>query len=693
MMRWPLFKQDKIDKIQILKRIPLFSNLKETDLRFLASESRLIEFKRGDFIYREGDPADCFYVVVSGRLKVFTVQGLTEKVFAYLYEGGHFGEVSLLTDEPHSVNVEVQNDAILLRLEREDFHKLLERSPHVAVEISRILGTRLKEKDRERTGERIKASKIVSVYSAAPQVGKTLFATNLAAGLAVETLKKTILIDFAGESKSALSLLGLERGKPLPLQKSEMAIEDIQKYVSVHPSGFHVLEFSLSDYEREGDEKQLSSLFSRLVFAYDFVVLVLPAKQTFSIQNILLQSDLVYLVTDGDQGHLQVTKLLLNTYFKLPKLRERLRLILNEVKEWYPFSPPDKELFLGSKISHILPYTPNLKTPTQEKGVPFIIAEPEARYSRLVRYMARETGEILVGLVLGSGAALGLAHLGVIKVLEKEKIPIDVVAGSSIGAIVAAALACGKSFEEMEKMVMGISTRRQTYALLGDFDFFWRTGFFRGTRVTQFLKDIFGNITFQETTIPLKVIAMNLTTREELVIDQGSLVNALRESMSIPGIFQPLIQKGQIVVDGAVASPVPIQCLRRMGIRKIIAVNVLPSPHAVLEKRKRLLEAEAKKEATIQKKNLFVRIGYRLRKRFSGFFSPNIFDIMMQSMQTMEYQISEVACQEADVVIRPTHISADWFEFFEAKKFVRHGEEEAIKHLDEIKALVFEKSP
>ncbi len=682
MIPWFFKHPDKVDRTEILRRISLFSAVPDPELRLLSNETRLIEYKKGDFVYREGDPADCFYAIVSGRVKVFTVQEQLEKILIYLYEGDYFGELSVLTGEPHSVNAMVQNDSLLLRIEKESFAKIIERYPQVTVQLSRLLSSRLKQKDRE--GEKIKHSKIISIYSAVPEVGKTLLALNLTASITSETHRNTILIDFAEEGKSVLDLLKLEKKESLDPRQADISLEEIQKYVSVHPLGFHVLEIALHAFQ-EGEGKKLMSLFSRLIFSYDFIVLVLPVKEDSNLESIFTQSDVIYLVTDGEGGHFQRTREILNSRFQNQETRQKVQLILNKRK---PTDETHRETFLGEKIRHSLPYISTIQDHLERKEILFVLTEPTSNYSRTIRYMAREVGDVLVGLALSSGAALGLAHIGVLKVLVKEKIPIDIVSGTSMGAIVAAAWACGKTPDEMEKIVEKLASPSQTFALLADFDFFWNRGFFRGVKVTRFLRTIFGDRTFQDASIPVKVVAVNLNTREEKVFEEGLFFKAVRSSISIPGILQPVFEEGQVIVDGAVVSPVPIDCLRRAGVNKIIAVNALPSPQAVWERRKRLTEAEQKKWATVSKRNIFFRILYRIRKRIVHIFIPNIFDIMMQSMQTMEYQISEVSCRNADVVIRPTHISASWYEFFEAKKFIRRGEEEAQKHLAEIKQLV-----
>ena len=685
MIPWFFKHPDKVDKKEILRRISLFVAVPEPELRLLANETRLVEYKKGDLVYREGDPADCFYAIVSGRVKVFTMQEQLEKVFAYLYEGDYFGELSLLTGEPHSVNVVVMNDSLLLRVEKESFTKIIEHYPQVTVQLSRLLGNRLRQKDRE--GEKIKHSKIISIYSAVPEVGKTLLALNLTASITAETHRNTILIDFAEEGKSVLNLLKLEKKESLDPQKADISLEEIQKYVSIHPLGFHVLEIALHTF-KEGEEKKLMSLFSRLIFSYDFIVLVLPVKEDANLENIFTQSDLIYLVTDGEEEHFLRTKTILDIHFQNREIRKKVRVILNERRPTH--DTRRRETFLGEKVDHFLPHIPTIQDHLERKEIFFVIGDPSSNYSKTIRYMAREVGDILVGLALSSGAALGLSHIGVLKVLVKEKIPIDIISGTSMGAIVASAWACGKSPDEMEEIVEKLSSPSRTFALLADFDFFWNRGFFRGIKVTQFLRTIFGDQTFRDASLPVKVVAVNLNTREEKVFEEGPFFKAVRASISIPGILQPFSEGGQVFVDGAVVSPVPIECLRRAGVNKIIAVNALPSPHAVLERRKRLEEADQKKWDTVSKRNVFVRFLYLLRKRIAHLFVPNIFDIMMQSMQTMEYQVSEIACRNADVVIRPTNISAGWFEFFEAKKFIRRGEEEARKHVAEIKQLVFE---
>ena len=676
------------DKVEFLKGLPLFAGLSKNELAVVADQMRLVEYKRGDFVYKEGDPADCLYVIVSGRLKVFDIQGGHEKVYSNLYEGDYFGELSILTGEPHSVNILVLNDALLLRLEKESFAAILDRSPQIAVHISRLLGSRLKKKNRE--GEKIAESTTLSVLSSAERVGKTQFAINLAASLAHETGKRTILVELSEGALQIPTLMGLKgRASPMILHQISAIEEGLLKQLTVTlPPELAFLGVSLPQVE-ESDAKKIPTLLSALTMSYDFIILDLPKARHPVVSATLYQSDRVYLVTDGEPTHLLQTRDSLREVEAIEGSPDRLRLVLNE-RSGHP-NLSQIEAQLGAKIHHLLPNASRLEEDQQASEIPFVLGNPTAGYSRAVRYLAREIGDVLVGLALGSGAALGFAHIGVLKVLEREKIPIDLVAGSSMGAVVAAAWACGVPLEEMEEIVSTFTNRWKTFALLADFDLLWfQRGFFRGEKVTQLLRKVYGNKTFQDTWLPLKVLTVNFNTREEVSLDQGSIYEAVRASISIPGIIQPRIMGGDLFVDGAVMAPVPVEPLRRVGADKVIAVNCLPSPKAVLEKRKRLAEIDEKRWETIQKKGILAKSLYGTRLAFRNAFSPSIFNIMMQSMQTMEYQISEIACGHADVVIRTTAISASWHEFFEAKKFIRWGEEETEKLLPEIKQLVLE---
>jgi NTE family protein len=171
-----------------------------------------------------------------------------------------------------------------------------------------------------------------------------------------------------------------------------------------------------------------------------------------------------------------------------------------------------------------------------------------------------------VGLALGGGFARGLAHIGVLKVLEEEKIPIDFIAGTSVGSVIGAAYASGISAKELEEVA----------ALVRFKDFsrwtFSRFGLFSNDKMAVFLRKILRCKTFEELRIPLAIAATDIVTGEPAVFTQGDLVDPVRASCAYPGMFQPVKIGNRLLVDGLLAHAVPATPLRDMGADRVISV-------------------------------------------------------------------------------------------------------------------------
>jgi NTE family protein len=173
-----------------------------------------------------------------------------------------------------------------------------------------------------------------------------------------------------------------------------------------------------------------------------------------------------------------------------------------------------------------------------------------------------------IGLALGGGFARGVAHVGVLKVLEQENIPIDFVAGTSVGALIGAAYCSGVSPEELERI--GSRVRFRDFAR-------WtlsRLGFASNERMIKFLKQLLKVKTFEELRIPLAVTATDFMTGDGVVFRSGPLVDPVRASCAYPGMFLPVKIDGRLLVDGMLAHAVPTQPLRDMGARRVLAVHL-----------------------------------------------------------------------------------------------------------------------
>ena len=175
----------------------------------------------------------------------------------------------------------------------------------------------------------------------------------------------------------------------------------------------------------------------------------------------------------------------------------------------------------------------------------------------------------LIGLALGAGVIRGMAHIGVIRSLIKNNIPIDLVAGTSAGALVGACLAAGRSVEEIESFALRLRWSRVATPVIPP-----KKAFLNNEKLGQLVNSFIGDKTFSDLNIPLAVVAADSGTGEEVVIREGSISDAIRASTAIPAIFEPVRLFNRTLVDGGTVNMVPASVCRAMGADIVIAVSV-----------------------------------------------------------------------------------------------------------------------
>jgi NTE family protein len=251
-----------------------------------------------------------------------------------------------------------------------------------------------------------------------------------------------------------------------------------------------------------------------------------------------------------------------------------------------------------------------------------------------------------IGLALGSGGARGFAHLGVIKVLNEANIPIHLIAGSSMGALVGTLYAAGLDIDRLYKLALAF--KRKFYL---DFTV-PKMGFIAGKRVKELIRIFTHGKRLEELDIPVAVIATDLIRGEKIVFKNGPIADAVRASISIPGIFVPEKIDGRILVDGGVVDRVPVSVAREMGADIVIAVDV----------------SHVKKNEEI----------------------TSIFDVILQSIDIMQDELVRHREIESDIMIRPHVEQYSSRAFTNTKEIIQIGEEEAKKQLHKIKAVIEE---
>ena len=183
-----------------------------------------------------------------------------------------------------------------------------------------------------------------------------------------------------------------------------------------------------------------------------------------------------------------------------------------------------------------------------------------------------DRGQVKIGLALSGGGARGLAHIGVLKVLEREGIRVDFLAGTSMGGVIAAGYAAGFDSAYLEQEAQRMSSWRNLLPLVD------RSlpglGLVKGERVRDYLASHIGEMTFDQLRIPLALVAVDLLTGEEVLLRSGVLADAVRATISLPGVFAPYPLDGRLLVDGGALNNLPADVVRGMGAEVVIAVDV-----------------------------------------------------------------------------------------------------------------------
>ncbi len=305
-----------------------------------------------------------------------------------------------------------------------------------------------------------------------------------------------------------------------------------------------------------------------------------------------------------------------------------------------------------------------------------------------------------VGLVLGSGSSRGWAHIGVIEALEEEKIPIDYVAGCSVGSYVGALYASG-SLTSLKEFVIKMNGKK----VFSYFDVvFPRSGVLNGTKRLKGLFSMHTDATdFSHLKIPLLMVATDLATGKKVVLKSGSIITALRATMCIPGLFAPMKVKDRWLVDGGLVDPVPVGVARALEADVVIAVD-LNSGIVSRRRRKRETRRAAKKSGDPQayRSELFRKLSAYYETSESNFAgkisdifkressTPDIVETVMTSINIMQERITRInlAVEPPDVLIQPRLGQLKMLDFDQVEHTIEEGYAGAKDKIEEIKALL-----
>ncbi|MDD5686422.1 MAG: patatin-like phospholipase family protein [Elusimicrobia bacterium] len=302
-----------------------------------------------------------------------------------------------------------------------------------------------------------------------------------------------------------------------------------------------------------------------------------------------------------------------------------------------------------------------------------------------------------IGIALGGGAVRGLAHIGILKVLEMNQIPVSFIAGTSMGAIVGGLYAAGISSFELEEIALNLRKGRTWELFLPSLS---HSGFISGEHITKYLKTLISDIDISELNIPFRVVATDFLTGTKYIFEKGSLLDAIKASSSVPVVFTPAVIGDRILIDGGLSVPLPTSVVRDMGADVVLSVNVVPSP----EYRKNV--KKVKPQNPVFKKIFgkinnwkslpnekwgehFINIDYNRKNKIL----PNILNISMQTRNIIEYNLiqMDLLTNKPDFLLEPNHnMTVGWFEFNRAEEIIKNGERAAESVVEVLKKYLQE---
>ena len=643
--------QTEAEMLSFLRKVPLFASLAKEDLLDVSRGLRIMKAFRGEEVCREGDPGDALYDIRSGMVAVTIESNGGEKIINHLHKGDIFGEISLLTGEPRFATVKVLLDAALFILSKTAFEDIIRNNPLVSIHLNRILSHRLKQSLSAIPPEISHC--FYAVIGSNKGVGSNRFLVDIAATLSLEGEKRVLIVALneEGVQSGASHLTNAPIPDPQLLEDLAPPYKDLfSKCWFKHPAGFAV--FSLPSL-RETKlvailRANLSSTLAILRTSFDQVFFDLAPTLNALSRRALRFSDRVLFLSTNIPEEVSTAK---------EKLAE-IKALVGEAPSIISVGVSHLMGHTGlhrSRIKEILeiPEVPEVWVDRQDKEVSDVRPASVRKMSG-ARRVAREIGGARVGLALGVGGARGWAHIGVLEALEKEGVTIDMIAGTSIGALVGAIYAKTCSAKETYRLTVGKFPDRKT-ARKKIFDYTIPSrGFIKGNKILRMVEDAVESADFLDLAIPFAAVAVDILSGEPVILNRGSVAEAVRGSIAIPGVMEPVRIEERWLVDGGLVNPVPADILIRKGIDFIIGVFL---------------------------ENKISKIEWDLRR------GPGIINILAKSFAVITSQASQGIPDLVDVAIHPKVDNFSWDDFHRGEELVTIGREATYEVIDRIREL------
>lgn len=543
----------------VLRQNSLLDALDEDGLKKVVATLKKVNYPRGKLIYQAGDDLSKLLIIFSGQVRLFKEKnnGKTETL-AYLDKGDFFGERPFMKQEPLSFSVEALVDSELLEIEKSDLEKIIADYLRLSEKVQRH--------SNEESGERFYKlipkmatqfrRAVIAIYGSEDEIGKTTLAINLGVSLIRETRNSVVLLDLSipegpRRFSTTNSILGL--APPVYLSNPEPTEDDLDKSLMIHHTQLRTLALSPELLRQEAKAPEIiSALIKLLKESFDYVLIDTSSKLTRFIWEALALSEMILFVTSSIDSEVPAGVFNQQDIRFIMNLGDEI--LIRSAKKgqsWYVLDRDYTTLQIFAR-----------------SGFPFVVQVPDRPISRTISRLARDIGGKQIGLTLGGPGALGFTQIGTLEVLERSKIPIDMIVGSGLGAFIGAAYAARIELPQIKRSVLNLfsqSTYSQTWSLN-----LFKRGLLLGPSLIKLFEFTLKDITFRELFIPFKIVSTDTRTGEIITFEEDKVIDALQKSLDLSSTFGPL-RTFETPSSDALLQEAKIHQLKQMGANIILA--------------------------------------------------------------------------------------------------------------------------
>jgi NTE family protein len=568
--------------------------------------------------------------------------------------------MSLLTGQPPPATVTALEETDTWVMSQQDLMMLVSASPVLMQNISHILSERLFRMDVRYGAEKI--AETVVLYDLNSATVGNLLCLNIAVSLARQTHSRVLFIELDQNCSYVLPCIP-ECGSLADILEERTLIHKHEAPID-HANGFSGLRAIMRTprlHDCDLSVSDILAILSLLEPVYDYILVHVEVGNATVLFKILERANQVLALLRYED--LSTVDRLLDSLRSLPNAMEKVGVVVTEAP--LDFAMPAANAFgpqYGWRIEGILARDGQITHHVGNSS--FVLAKPKASLSHSIDRLSRGIAKMRIGLALGGGGAKGLAHIGVLKVLEEEGIPIDLVSGSSFGAFIGALYAMGYDSVRLYDTVTRILNPSALRSFLTSSLFkFSLTSLLGSTGVEKGLRGVFGETDFKDLRLPFAAVAVDLNSGSPITLKDGPMYLAVRASVSIPGIFSPLKVGNRYLVDGGILHPLPAEVAIELGANIVIGVD--------LSNKAQLLAWPG--EAVYGK------------KRQESVASRNVIGILLRIVDIMQNDISERSTEKPKVLISPSFGPHNAYDFVRRREqFVMAGEDAAREALPQL---------